>query len=184
VKAPRSSIPELDVERAASMYKAFGHPIRLRILLQLSEQPACVHDLTRHIAASQPLISQHLRILRQERLVDTHRSGKEMIYRLTDSHIAHILRDGMVHIHEEEASWVPTPPLKFTRINTDMIVAISPWSTMTTLTTCMMDMHTSHTKITMTNARDVPVRTAMMTAPHVCALIAHAQPAITKLLRN
>lgn len=102
MNSAQQAVPDVDVARAASMYKAFGHPIRLRILLQLSDEPACVHDLAQHISASQPLISQHLRILRQERLVNTERSGKEVIYRLTDSHIAHILRDGMVHIHEEE----------------------------------------------------------------------------------
>lgn len=91
-----------DLTRAASLYRALSHPLRLEILLQLDEGPACVHDLVDRTGASQPLISQHLRVLRHEDLVAGRKSGKETVYQLADEHVAHILRDGFRHIDERK----------------------------------------------------------------------------------
>jgi DNA-binding transcriptional ArsR family regulator len=91
-----------DIEQVARLYRALGNPLRLQILLRLITEPACVHDLSAATSASQPLVSQHLRVLRGERLVTSHRSGKEVVYQLADTHIAHILNDAIAHIQEEK----------------------------------------------------------------------------------
>ncbi len=92
-----------EVEQVARFYKALGNPLRVQILLRLITDPACVHDLTEATQASQPLVSQHLRVLRGERLVTAQRSGKEVVYQLADTHVAHILRDAITHIQEEKS---------------------------------------------------------------------------------
>lgn len=73
------------------------------MLLFLAESPSCVHDLTEQTGASQPLVSQHLRVLRQENLVSGTRSGKETIYQLADKHVLHVLQDAIDHIKETQS---------------------------------------------------------------------------------
>ena len=49
---------------------------------------------------SQPLVSQHLRTLRQAGLVATVRSGKEVVYHLADQHVANLIADALAHAQE------------------------------------------------------------------------------------
>src|SRR5664280_988639 len=46
-----------------------------------------------HPGSAQPLVSQHLKVLRAARLVGTKSRGREVVYLLTDAHVAHIVRD-------------------------------------------------------------------------------------------
>jgi DNA-binding transcriptional ArsR family regulator len=50
--------------------------------------------------APQPLISQHLRVLRGAGVVRGSRRGREIEYALTDDHIAHIVADAVSHADE------------------------------------------------------------------------------------
>ena len=58
------------------------------------------HDLVDALALPQPLVSQHLRILRAAELVVGSRRGREVVYSLRDEHIAHIVRDAVQHVGE------------------------------------------------------------------------------------
>ncbi len=77
---------------------------RRRLLLELTEGERCVHDLVDALALAQPLVSQHLRILRAADLVVGTRRGREVAYSLRDEHIAHIVRDAVQHVAEPESS--------------------------------------------------------------------------------
>jgi ArsR family transcriptional regulator len=48
----------------------------------------------------QPAISQHLKVLRQMRMVRTRRDGKVIYYTLDDDHIRIVLKYGLEHIEE------------------------------------------------------------------------------------
>ena len=87
--------------RAAALFKALGSPIRLAMLVAISDGPRCVHDLVGITGASQPLVSQHLRVLRQAHLLDAERVGRDSVYRLADEHVAHIVQDALVHVGEQ-----------------------------------------------------------------------------------
>lgn len=63
------------------VFKAIVHPDRRRILLLLSERPRPVHDLSDHFDVSRPMISKHLRTLREAGLVESEMAGREQIYR-------------------------------------------------------------------------------------------------------
>lgn len=83
------------------MLRALGHPLRLRIVEQLSvHEHRCVHELVGALCAPQPTISQHLQILRAARLVVGQRAGKEVRYSLTDDHVSHIVIDALAHADE------------------------------------------------------------------------------------
>lgn len=69
-------------EGLASLMQALASPVRLRILGMLARKSLCVKAIAADLAASQPAVSQHLRVLRQAGLVAAHRSGYFVHYRL------------------------------------------------------------------------------------------------------
>ncbi len=96
-----ASIPgEAGVQAAADLLRALASPHRVAIVLALAGGERCVHELVETLDVSQPLVSQHLRVLRSERLVSARRRGREMAYALTDDHVAHIVTDAMTHANE------------------------------------------------------------------------------------
>ncbi len=87
-------------QSAAEVFRALSTPARLRILRRLSDAPACVHELVAELDLSQPLVSQHLKVLRQVHLVRGTRRGRETAYEVADHHVAHIVADAIEHITE------------------------------------------------------------------------------------
>lgn len=87
-------------ERGASLFKALGSPLRLQILQAVAGEPRCVHDLVETTGASQPLVSQHLRVLREAHLLTATRVGREMHYALADERVSHIITDALAHVAE------------------------------------------------------------------------------------
>lgn len=70
------------LDKAATVIAALDSPLRLHILLKLHDRAHAVHELVSHLGKSQPLISQHLRVLKRAGLVASRRSGREVSYRL------------------------------------------------------------------------------------------------------
>lgn len=71
-----------DLSRAATIISALNSPLRTQIILMLAEGPLYVHQIVASLNQSQPLISQHLRVLKQAGIVAPTRNGKQVIYRL------------------------------------------------------------------------------------------------------
>ena len=88
-------------EPAAALLKALVAPIRLALVDLLSDGPRCVHELVDALDAPQPLVSQHLKVLKSAGLVATNRRGREVVYRLADDHVAHVVRDAVAHAGED-----------------------------------------------------------------------------------
>jgi len=91
-----------DLEDAATLLRALGNRLRLAVITILEDGPECVHELVEALDVEQPLISQHLRILRSVDLVRTERRGKEVVYSLADHHVAHIVRNAITHTQETQ----------------------------------------------------------------------------------
>jgi ArsR family transcriptional regulator len=85
---------ENDHVRLAALFKAMGHPTRLRILEKVVASEFCVSDLETDLDRRQPNISQHLAILRDRGLVTPVRKGKMVCYRLVDDRVAELIRHG------------------------------------------------------------------------------------------
>ncbi len=67
----------------ASRLKALGHPVRLGIAIRLAAEPdTCACDFADVFGVSQPTVSQHLKVLREARLVRTRRQGTQICYSL------------------------------------------------------------------------------------------------------
>ena len=80
----------------------------MAMLLRIAHEPKCVHELTEELGISQPLASQHLRVLRSAHLVVGSRRGKEIAYSISDDHITHIIGDAIVHSNEVRHQKEPT----------------------------------------------------------------------------
>ncbi len=89
------------VVRGAELLKVLANPTRLGIILELEQNgELCVHELTEAVGISQPLASQHLRHLREAKLIVGRREGKEIRYTIADHHVTHIVHDAIGHAQE------------------------------------------------------------------------------------
>ena len=66
----------------ADAFNAVAEPRRRQILDVLAGGERPVNDLVEQLGLSQPLVSKHLRVLRQVGLVDVRDEGRRRIYRL------------------------------------------------------------------------------------------------------
>ncbi|GLZ47131.1 transcriptional regulator [Actinomycetospora sp. NBRC 106375] len=99
---PAPEIPaSVALAAAGDLLRALAAPVRIAIVLQLRASPRCVHELVDALAVTQPLISQHLRVLKAAGVVRGDRRGREVVYRLVDDHLAHIVVDAVAHVEEE-----------------------------------------------------------------------------------
>ncbi|GLE54556.1 ArsR/SmtB family transcription factor [Mycobacterium montefiorense] len=89
------------LDAAGELLRALAAPVRIAIVLQLRESQRCVHELVDALGVPQPLVSQHLKILKAAGVVAGERSGREVLYRLADHHLAHIVVDAVAHASEE-----------------------------------------------------------------------------------
>ncbi|KOX09988.1 metalloregulator ArsR/SmtB family transcription factor [Nocardiopsis sp. NRRL B-16309] len=92
--------PLRELRPAGELLRALASPLRLGIVRELAQGDKCVHELVDALEASQPLVSQHLRVLRSSRIVAAHRKAREVEYSLVDDHIAHIVLDAIRHAAE------------------------------------------------------------------------------------
>lgn len=91
---------ETKYEASVAIFAALAHPIRVSITHCLVEKPHTVSELTEHLGVSQPLVSHHLKILRDAHVISRQMQGRTALYSLTDHHISHIIID--VHEHTKE----------------------------------------------------------------------------------
>jgi DNA-binding transcriptional ArsR family regulator len=66
----------------ASTFTALADPTRRALFERLRHRPRTVGELARYTGISQPGVSQHLRVLREARLVIVERQGTRRYYRV------------------------------------------------------------------------------------------------------
>ncbi len=94
-------IDDAAIGGGSELLKVLSNPVRMRLILTLEERgEQCVHELTDLLEVKQPLVSQHLRVLRSAHLIVGRREGKEVRYSISDHHVTHIVRDAITHAEE------------------------------------------------------------------------------------
>jgi DNA-binding transcriptional ArsR family regulator/uncharacterized protein YndB with AHSA1/START domain len=73
-----------------SPIEAFSDPTRRQLLERLRLGPCSVSDLVSTVSVSQPAVSQHLRVLREARLVQVQQQGQLRIYSLRPEGLAEL----------------------------------------------------------------------------------------------
>lgn len=89
-------------ELQVKLYKALAHPVRLNIVKKLTEQKLCVCELNNDIDFSQSNLSQHLKILKEARIVKSEKDGLRVTYSIYDDDIK-----SLIYLAEEliKKSW-------------------------------------------------------------------------------
>ena len=104
VGEPFPELPSRELlDTTGDLLRALAAPLRIAIVLQLRESQRCVHELVDALDVPQPLVSQHLRILKAAGVVAGERSGREVMYRLVDHHLAEIVMAAVTHASEDHA---------------------------------------------------------------------------------
>ena len=86
----------------AETFRALADSSRAKIVYSLLRQELCTCDLAAITGHSEPAVSQHLRVLRQLRLVKHRRAGKLVFYSLDDAHIRVLLAVCLSHVRDTD----------------------------------------------------------------------------------
>jgi DNA-binding transcriptional ArsR family regulator len=85
----------------ADAFNAVAEPRRRQILDALVEGERPVNDLVRELGLAQPLVSKHLRVLREVGAVDVREDGRRRLYRLN----GHALKPIHDWVKDYERTW-------------------------------------------------------------------------------
>lgn len=93
-----NTIPkEDDAIDAAELFSQLSSATRIRLLSMLALEDLCVCELADALKISQPAVSHHLRLLRQSGVVRFKKSGKQVIYHISEGRMGmlarHIIND-------------------------------------------------------------------------------------------
>jgi DNA-binding transcriptional ArsR family regulator len=66
----------------ANAWSALGDPTRRTIFQRVADRPRAVGELAVELPVSRPAVSQHLKVLKDARLVVDERAGNRRIYRV------------------------------------------------------------------------------------------------------
>lgn len=92
---------DISLEKMSSFFKIMSDKTRLSILIELLEGSLCVMHISERVGMSQSAISHQLAILRKADLVRVKRSGKSVVYSISDEHVRLMLDMALLHISEE-----------------------------------------------------------------------------------
>ena len=70
--------------------QALGDPTRRAVFEQLRRGPRAVGEIARELPVSRPAVSQHLRVLKQARLVTDRQEGTRRLYRVDQNGLAEL----------------------------------------------------------------------------------------------
>jgi len=79
-------------------FRVLGDFNRVRILMALVGSEMCVRDLAGSLDLTDSAVSHQLRILRSSRLVKFRKEGKNVLYSISDDHVATIFQEGLEHV--------------------------------------------------------------------------------------
>ena len=79
------------VQKYAEKLKVCGHPLRLKLLCMIERENACVTELWQCLQQSQPVISQHLAVLKEKGIVESEVQGNRRIYSVVDPFVKSII---------------------------------------------------------------------------------------------
>ena len=97
-----SILDEFSAAHVAELFRSFSDTSRVRIMSALLSGEKNVGALADMVDISESAVSHHMRGLRQMRLVVARKDGKEVYYRVDDSHIIKLFKQGVAHVTTEE----------------------------------------------------------------------------------
>jgi DNA-binding transcriptional ArsR family regulator/DNA-binding CsgD family transcriptional regulator len=93
------------IKKAASVYRAIYHPLRLQIMELIHKAGTInVTPIIKKFKLEQSLISAHLKILRDAELLDTRREGQQIFYSVNSKNLNRLsqLTDQLLSVSQSE----------------------------------------------------------------------------------
>lgn len=87
----------------AQIFKLLSHPDRIRLVEELRRGEADVNSLHEALGLPAARVSQHLALLRAQKIVEERRDGRRHVYHLTQPHFARWIVDGLDFIESRIA---------------------------------------------------------------------------------
>ena len=97
-KLKNSAYYRENVNKISKIFDLLGEPNRMKIMLALLEGELCVYHLCEITGGSQSAVSQHLRKLKDERIVKSRREGNLILYSVADEHVSLIIKTALEHL--------------------------------------------------------------------------------------
>jgi DNA-binding transcriptional ArsR family regulator len=94
-------LDEHTAAHVAELFRTFSDTSRVRILSVLVDKDANTSALAEMMGVTESAVSHHMRGLRQMRIVQARRDGKEVFYSVDDPHIIALFQQGVRHVQEE-----------------------------------------------------------------------------------
>ena len=100
-------VPNIDrskLERSADVLRALTHPLRLKILTFIHKhKDVNVNKIYNSLNLEQSITSQHLKILRENNIVNTDREGKFVYYSVNYNELSSIV-ESLDHVEQMVSS--------------------------------------------------------------------------------
>ncbi len=88
-------IAEEKSQQTAELFKVLGDNTRIKILYYLLQAELCVCDLTVLVGSTQSAVSHQLRVLRNLRIVQGRKEGKQVFYSICNEHVRQLLLEAL-----------------------------------------------------------------------------------------
>ncbi|MDE6001084.1 MAG: metalloregulator ArsR/SmtB family transcription factor [Clostridia bacterium] len=99
VKSAVSQMPsEEKIAEMGARFKVISEPSRLKILLVLAGGELCVEHITQAVGGNQSAVSHQLKILKDNKIIKSRRSGKNVLYAVADWHILTMINVAKEHL--------------------------------------------------------------------------------------
>ncbi len=85
------SIADNQTRFKSTVFHALSDPIRLEIIAYLRDGEKCVCEIVPHLNLIQPLVSRHLKILKDTGIVRFRKDGTKRMYSIVDQRIFNVV---------------------------------------------------------------------------------------------
>src|SRR5690554_722720 len=86
--------------KVSTLFKVLSDPTRIKIIYLLKDSNLSVNEIKDILNMTQSAVSHQLRVLKDANLVKYERSGKNVIYSLSDNHVYEIFNQAIEHVCE------------------------------------------------------------------------------------
>lgn len=78
-------------QATAELFRALGHPVRIRVLELLKDGPRPAHELVHNVGVEASSVSQQLVALRRCGIVSSYRRGPVVVYQLSSTAVCELM---------------------------------------------------------------------------------------------
>lgn len=91
------------IQQSVEILKAMAHPVRLQLLMEvLDKERLCVSELQHRLGIEQAIVSQQLKILKRQGILESEKQGKQCFYIVKKQGLEKIIRCLEEQVHNKK----------------------------------------------------------------------------------